>query len=270
MNTEPNKQQVRDFWQEASCGEDLYLSGTNREGYLQQARERYRLEPYIEEFAAFEAAAGRDVLEIGVGLGADHQRFAQVGARLTGVDLTDRAVEHVRHRFELFGLRSNLTTGDAENLAFGDAQFDVVYSWGVIHHSPDTVRAVSEIHRVLRPGGVARVMIYHKWSLVGYMLWLRYGLLRLRPFTSLSEIYSRYLESPGTKAYTTEEARRMFAAFSRVDVRTVLTHSDLLESGAGQRHRGAALAVAHRLWPRSLLRKFASNHGLFMLITATK
>ena len=261
---------VHDFWQQASCGEDLYLTGSDRDGYLDQARERYRLEPYIEEFAAFQTTRDRDVLEIGVGLGADHQRFAEAGARLTGVDLTGRAIEHVRRRFGLFGLRSNLRTDDAERLSFDDGKFDVVYSWGVIHHSPDTARAVSEIHRVLKPGGVARIMIYHKWSLVGYMLWLRYGLMRLRPFTPLSEIYSCYLESPGTKAYTVEEARSMFASFSRVDIRTVLTHSDLLESAAGQRHRGAALSVARKLWPRALLRRFAAGNGLFILITAVK
>ena len=267
---ESDKQLVHDFWQESSCGEDLYLTGTNREGYLAQARERYRLEPYIEEFAAFDSAKDRDVLEIGVGLGADHQRFAEAGARLTGVDLTERAVEHVRRRLALFGLHSNLRTDDAERLSFRDGEFDVVYSWGVIHHSPNTPHAVSEIHRVLRPGGVARVMVYHKWSLVGYMLWLRYGLLRLRPFTSLSEVYSRHLESPGTKAYSIEEARLMFASFARVNVRTVLTHSDLLDSAAGQRHRGAALLIARHLWPRTLLRRFAPGHGLFMLITAVK
>lgn len=270
MNIEVEKQLVRDFWQQASCGEDLYLTGMDREGYLNQARERYRLEPYILDFASFQSAANRDVLEIGVGLGADHQRFAEAGARLTGVDLTDRAIQHVRRRLELFGLRSSLKTDDAERLSFKDGEFDVVYSWGVIHHSPDTARAVSEIHRVLKPGGTARIMIYHKWSLVGYMLWVRYALLKLRPFTSLSEIYSRYLESPGTKAYTVDEARQMFSAFSRVDVSTVLTHSDLLDSAAGQRHGGAALSLARRLWPRNLLRKFASGHGLFMLITAVK
>jgi len=264
------KQAVHDFWQRASCGEDLYLEGTSRDGYVEQARQRYQLEPYIEQFAAFDSAAGRDVLEIGVGLGADHQRFAQAGAVLSGIDLTPRAIDHVRRRLQQFGLGSRLATGDAEQLVFADASFDVVYSWGVIHHSPDTARAVAEIHRVLRPGGVARVMIYHKWSLVGYMLWLRYALLRGRPWTTLSEVYSKYLESPGTKAYTREQAHRLFQAFGRVEIRTVLTHGDLLESQAGQRHEGALLSLARRIWPRAVLRRVARDHGLFMLITATK
>jgi SAM-dependent methyltransferase len=261
---------VHDFWDRAACGEALYLQEARAASYLEQARQRYELEPYIESFADFAGCAGKRVLEVGVGLGADHQRFAQAGARLSGIDLTERAVAHTRRRLALFGLESGLSLGDAENLPFADAAFDMVYSWGVIHHSPDTARAVAEIHRVLRPGGTARVMIYHKWSLVGYMLWARYALARLRPWLTLTEVYARYLESPGTKAYTVRQARRMFAAFAAVEVRVVLTHGDLLASAAGQRHRGALLRIARRLWPRALLRRLARGQGLFMLISAVK
>jgi ubiquinone/menaquinone biosynthesis C-methylase UbiE len=265
-----DKKAVEEFWDKASCGEDLYLRNQQRDGYVEHARRRYELEPIIEEFARFDSATGKKVLEIGVGLGADHQRFAQAGARLTGIDLTARAVEHTRRRLALFGLDSALSTGDAENLAFPSDEFDRVYSWGVLHHSPNTPKAISEVHRVLRPGGVANVMIYHRWSLVGYMLWIRYALLRLRPWMTLTEVYARYLESPGTKAYSTEQAKRMFEAFSTVQIRTVLTHGDLLESAAGQRHGGALLSLARRIWPRRLLRRFAGAHGLFMLIRAVK
>lgn len=264
------KQAVLDFWEAAACGEDLYLAGLDRKDYRAQAHRRYELEPYIERFAAFGASRGRRVLEIGVGLGADHQRFAEAGAVLTGVDLTQRAVDHARRRLDLFGLDSDLSSADAENLPFDDGCFDIVYSWGVLHHSPDTPKAVREVYRVLAPGGTARIMIYHKHSMVGYMLWLRYALARLRPLTTLAEIYATRLESPGTKAYTVDEARRLFAAFSSVEIETVLTHGDLLESEAGQRHRGAALAVAKRLWPRGLLRRVAASRGLFMLVTAVK
>lgn len=265
-----DKKAVQDFWERASCGEELYLSDVGRQGYIDQARRRYELEPCIEPFAAFSSAKGKSVLEIGVGLGADHQRFAAAGAILCGIDLTERAVAHARRRIELFGLASVLSGGDAENLSFEDASFDVVYSWGVIHHSPDTPKAVAEIYRVLKPGGTAKIMIYHKWSLVGYMLWLRYALLRLRPWMTLTDIYARHLESPGTKAYSVRAATRMFARFSAVQICTVLTHGDLLESVAGQRHRGAFLSIARSIWPRALLRRFAAAHGLFMLITAVK
>jgi ubiquinone/menaquinone biosynthesis C-methylase UbiE len=81
--------------------------------------------------------------------------------------------------------------GDAEELSFPDRYFDCVYSWGVLHHSPDTRTAVCEIWRVLKEGGSAKLMIYHKWSLVGFMLWVRYALLSLRPWMSLRTVYSR-------------------------------------------------------------------------------
>ncbi|HEV8018111.1 MAG TPA: class I SAM-dependent methyltransferase [Steroidobacteraceae bacterium] len=264
------KKQVEEFWDRASCGEDLYLQNQQRDGYLEHARRRYQLEPVIEEFAEFSSAVGKRVLEIGVGLGADHCRFAQAGAQLSGIDLTARAVAHTRRRLALFGLNSALSIGDAENLEFPSDAFDVVYSWGVLHHSPDTPRAISEVHRVLRPGGVARIMIYHKWSLVGYMLWIRYALLRLRPWLTLTQVYARYLESPGTKAYSLAEAGRLFAAFSSVNMRICLTHADLLDSAAGQRHGGALLSLARAIWPQSLLRKYAGSHGLFLLIRAVK
>jgi SAM-dependent methyltransferase len=264
------KRAVLEHWEEASCGEQLYLSGQTAEGYREQARQRYALEPYIEQFADFGAMRNRDVLEIGIGLGADHERFAAAGARLTGIDLSDRAVQHARRRLALAGLSSELLVADAERLPFPGSRFDQIYSWGVIHHSPDTPAAVAEIHRVLRPGGVARVMIYHRYSLVGYMLWLRYALGRARPWTGLDAIYARYLESPGTKAYSYAAARQLFAAFAEVHITTQLTHGDLLESQAGQRHQGALLELARRLWPRALLRRVAAGQGLFMLITAVK
>jgi SAM-dependent methyltransferase len=264
------KQQVHDFWNDASCGEALYLQAADRHGYEEQSRIRYQLEPYILDLARFGGARGMRVLEIGVGLGADHQKYAEAGADLYGIDLTERAIQHTRRRLCAYGLVSCLSEGDAEELAFQDGYFDIVYSWGVVHHSPNTPKAVAEIWRVLRPGGEARVMIYHKWSLVGLMLWVRYALLGLRPWLSLSEVYARYLESPGTKAYSIAQARALFAAFREVRIDTVLSHADLLESHAGQRHRGMLLSVARKLWPRALIRRLLPGFGLCMLIEARK
>jgi len=113
-------------------------------------------------------------------------------------------------------------------------------------------------------------MIYNKISIVGFMLWARYALLRLRPFTSFREIYSTYLESPGTKAYTQQEARALFKDFTNVAISTVLTHGDLLTSRAGQRHEGVLLAVARVVWPRWFIRRFLAGRGLFMMIEAKK
>lgn len=261
---------VRDFWNEASCGEALLLPSEDREGFAAQSRERYKLEPYIDELARFDHTSGKAVLEIGVGLGADHQRFAEAGATLSGIDLTPRAIEHTRHRLQLFGFSSNLQVGDAENLPFADNSFDVVYSWGVIHHSPDTPKAAQEILRVLKPGGRFAVMIYQRRSLVGAFLWVRYAFLVGRPFTGIDTIYSRYLESPGTKAYSPDQAKALFEGATTVQVRSVLTHADLLESGAGQRHEGGLLALARKVWPRALIRQLLPGWGLFLLVDGVK
>jgi len=261
---------VKAFWQAASCGEEALLRGTSREDFEAQSKARYVLEPFIETFADFNVWRGKSVLEVGVGLGADHQRFAEAGARMSGIDLTERAVEHTHNRLTLFDLSSDLKVGNAEALPYAANAFDLVYSWGVIHHSPNTQRIVDEIFRVLKPGGVAKIMIYNYHSLVGYMLWFRYALARLHPLMGLDEVYATYLESPGTKAYTPDEAKLLFRSFRDVTHQVFLTHGDLLSSHAGQRHQGAILDLARLMWPRRLLQRIAQNHGLFLTIQAIK
>jgi ubiquinone/menaquinone biosynthesis C-methylase UbiE len=211
------------------------------------------------------------VLEVGVGMGADHAEWAKARPRtLTGVDLTPRAVEFTRARIAYEGLSSDVRVADAENLPFADASFDLVYAWGVLHHSPDTAQALREVCRVLRPGGTARIMVYHTHSLVGYMLWVRYALLAGRPGRSLADIYAHHLESPGTKAYTLDEARAMLTGFRRVNLRSQLSFGDLLEGAVGQRHGGWLLRTVKRLWPRWLVRRSFARHGLMLLIEAEK
>lgn len=265
-----DKSEVHDFWNQAACGEALYLQTTDKSGYLAQSNERYRLEPFIPAFADFKSVKGKKVLEIGVGLGADHQCFAEGECELHGIDLTERAVEHTRRRLELFGLSSHLSVGDAEQIHYPSQSFDLVYSYGVLHHSPDTQKAILEVFRVLKPGGCAKVMIYHKWSMVGMMLWLRYALLACRPWRNLSSIYSKHLESPGTKAYSIAEAKQLFDQFTNVKITTQLGHGDLLESDAGQRHRGLMLTMAKKLWPRRFIRRYLSIAGLFLFVEAHK
>jgi len=108
---------VRTFWERAACGEALYLDETSIEGFRKQMIQRYELEPYIIDFASFDTWREKQILEIGVGLGADHQRFAEGGAILYGIDLTERAVRLTKKRLGLFGLHSNIQVGDAETLS---------------------------------------------------------------------------------------------------------------------------------------------------------
>jgi SAM-dependent methyltransferase len=265
------KEGVRRFWNEKSCGE-VYAHGRDaREQFETQASERYLLEPYLHEFARFSEASEKDVLEIGIGMGADHVEWAKSRPRsLSGIDLTERAVSFTRERLALYGFQSSVQISDAENLPFVDNKFDIVYSYGVLHHTPNTARAISEVFRVLRPGGVAKVMIYHRYSIVGYMLWARYAFLAGRPLRSLDDIYAEHLESPGTKAFTLDEAQVMFGKFSEFEAEVKLSLGDLLEGAVGQKHNRAMVSTARAIWPRWLIRRVLRKHGLGLFITATK
>lgn len=266
-----DKGQVREFWNAASCGEIYAVGADLRERLVEHARARYELEPYIAGFARFEESKDRDVLEIGVGMGADHLELAKNHPRrLVGVDLTPRAVEYTRKRLRLFDRRPLVLVGDAERLPFANGAFDHVYSWGCLHHSPNANQAISEVHRTLRKGGTCRIMIYHSASPVGWLLWLRYALLRGRVWMTLRDVYARYLESPGTKAFSRSEARALFREFSEVKINVKLSFGDLLLGEVGQRHRGLALTVAKKLWPRWLLKRLDGIIGLALLVEGRK
>jgi hypothetical protein len=113
-------------------------------------------------------------------------------------------------------------------------------------------------------------MIYQRRSVVAYMLWLRYALLTARPGRGFDALLAEHLESPGTKGYSLAEAHELFAAFAETTVTVQLNHGDLLLGQAGQRHQGPLLGLARALWPRWLVRNLLGNHGLYLLITATK
>jgi ubiquinone/menaquinone biosynthesis C-methylase UbiE len=236
------KERVRTYWEREACGEIHADAPQGSTEFFEQVElRRVELEPHIARFADFEGARGKQVLEIGVGLGTDFLGFARAGAFATGVDLTDRAVELVRRRLELEGLQAEVRQADAEQLPFEDESFDRVYSWGVLHHTPDTGRAIREAIRVLRPGGELCVMLYARHSWVAYGFWTRHALLVGRPWRSLRTVLARHMESEGTKAYTKGELRRMFAGVGSLRVDKVATAYDRQIAGPLARLTGNAL-----------------------------
>jgi ubiquinone/menaquinone biosynthesis C-methylase UbiE len=141
--------------------------------------------------------------------------------------LTDAAVANVRTRFELEGLEADVQRGDAESIPFDDGTFDLVYSWGVLQHTPDTARAVAEVRRVTKPDGQARIMLYGRHSWVALGLWARYELLAGRPLTSLGESVARHMQGPRVKSYTEYEIRELLSPhFRQLEFRRYLTPYD--------------------------------------------
>jgi SAM-dependent methyltransferase len=258
------KNDVREFWNADPCG-TRYLEG--KDDFEAHARARYALEPYIFDFANFKGSRGLKVLEIGVGMGADYLEWLKAGAQATGIDFSAASIERAHRRCELAGYRPELRVADAENLPFPDNSFDVVYSYGVMHHSPDTQQCVREAWRVLKPGGQARIMVYHHPSLTGLMLWLRYGFLRGK---SLRRAVYDHLESPGTKTYSRSEAAALMDHFQDVQMRLVFSPGDLLLHQPSARFQSRFYRMVWRLYPRTLLRAVGQKWGLFLLITANK
>lgn len=223
-----------DYWEAASCGTTHAKSPPGTPAYYAEIEAaRYQLEPFIPDFAQFGRWEGRRVLEIGVGAATDFVGFARARAELTGVDLTGEAVAHARRRLELEGLSAELHVASAEALPFEDRSFDLVYSWGVIHHAEHPSRIVREMRRLLASSGEARVMLYGRHSWAAYRLWARHALLMGRPRRSLSDVIASHMESPGTRAYTRREIELLFAGagFERVDVRGFETIYDRRAAG---------------------------------------
>lgn len=258
------KSAVAEFWNAEPCG-TRYL--TTSFDFDAHAAERYRLEPYIADFAQFSSSAGLRVLEVGVGMGADYSRWLQAGAHATGIDLSTESLSRAAERCRRLGLQADLRQADAENLPFADSTFDVVYSYGVMHHSPDTTRCIAEAWRVLKPGGSARIMLYHHPSLTGLMLWLRYGLWKGQ---SIRQCVFERLESPGTKTFSRQEVLSMMNRFEAVRIEQVLSPGDLLQTKPSARFQGRFYRMIWKIFPRKPVQTFCRSLGLFLLITATK
>lgn len=288
------KEQVRAFWQEHPCGTKFSDAEPGSRRFYELVEEhRYQKEWHIPEAAGFAKTKGLRVLEIGCGLGTDGAQFARAGAEYTGIDLTDAAIDLARRRFELFQLPGTFRTADAENLDFANDSFDLVYSHGVLHHTPDTAGAVREIYRVLRPGGRAVVMLYHRDSYnyrVNISMLRRAGvhllrwdagvkfvhLLTAEPEDALREHSRRlkaeraYLSSeeflsqntdgagnPLARVYSRQEARELFKGFSRVELRTHFLNKRWLP-------------VLGSVLPRSLESQMASRWGWHLWVYGTK
>lgn len=221
------KEAVRNFWDAAPCGtKDVTFEEGTRAYFSALEERRYRLEPFIARFAGFERWHGKRVLEIGCGPGVDLLQFSRAGARVSGIDISPRSVALAQKWLSINGLTAEVKVGDAERLRFENGQFDFVYSWGVLHHTPDTRQAVREIYRVLKPRAEFCVMLYHKYSVVVLQAWLIYGLLAGKPWRSIDDILASHMESPGTRAFTRSEVRELFSDFSDIAIEVVVTPYD--------------------------------------------
>lgn len=226
------KNKVRKHWDSQACGTDKSDKEKFSKTYFDEIENyRYTVEPEIFSFAQFTRHHGQKMLEVGMGAGTDFLQWVRAGTQAHGVDLTPESIQHIEQRLSLYNLKAQeVQVADCENIPYPDNNFDLVYSWGVIHHTPDTPKALAEIVRVMRPGGTGKIMIYNRYSLVAFFLWIRKALFKARPWKSLSWCLYHFMESKGTKAYTRKEAQKMLKKLpvENIQIQTVLTYYDKL------------------------------------------
>jgi len=223
------KDEVQRQWDRDACGSQYVKEAEpdTLEWYLEAERYRYEVyAPWKHALYEFDKHAGKKVLEVGGGMGTDLVQFAKHGALTTDYDLSSGHLAHAKRNFELRGLKGEFIHGDGEKMPFPDNTFDVVYSNGVIHHTPNTVAVIAEMQRVLKPGGKAIIMVYaehslHYWRQLVGAIGLQRGQLERN---SIGWIMSGSVEltahdsRPLVKVYTEKRLRRMFRAWRGVSV----------------------------------------------------
>jgi 2-polyprenyl-3-methyl-5-hydroxy-6-metoxy-1,4-benzoquinol methylase len=170
--------------------------------------EDYRFEKlsYLPELVDFSGYRGKQLLEIGCGVGIDLARFARGGALVTGIDLAASAIELARRNFDLNKLDADLHLMNGEALEFEGDRFDVVYAHGVLQYTADAKKMISEVHRVLRPEGEAILMVYNKYSWLNLM-------------SRLTRVDLEHQDAPVLKVFSTGEFRRLLEPFSKIRIR---------------------------------------------------
>jgi 2-polyprenyl-3-methyl-5-hydroxy-6-metoxy-1,4-benzoquinol methylase len=216
-------QDVKQYWDKRPCNIRHSSKPVGSRAYFDEVeRRKYFVEPHIPRFADFPRWRGKDVLEIGCGIGTDSVNFTRHGANLTIVELSSESMAITKKRLDLEHLGANLINGNAEELDKllpPGKKFDLIYSFGVIHHTPHPERVVTAITQRLKPGGELRLMVYarHSWK----VLWI-YARYAWREPWNWGELIAKYSEaqigSPVSYVYSASEARDLLREFQIVSI----------------------------------------------------
>jgi ubiquinone/menaquinone biosynthesis C-methylase UbiE len=200
----PGLEAIRAYWNEHIHDLAVATAPVGSPDFFRQLDEyRYEKLNYLTQVIDFASYRGKHLLEVGCGTGIDLVRFAQAGARVTGVDLAPVSIDLARRNFEQRGLVADLLVMNGEALLFEDDSFDVVYAHGVLQYTADAPRMISELHRVLRPGGEAILMVYNRRS------WLN-------ALSKVMQVELEHEDAPVLRKYTIKEFREMLQLFSVV------------------------------------------------------
>jgi ubiquinone/menaquinone biosynthesis C-methylase UbiE len=264
---------VRKFWDSRPCNAFRSPRQPGTPGYFEDIEaNKYTVEPHIKAFADYSRWAGQRVLEIGCGLGCDTINFARARAMVTATDLSEVSLDLARRHSIVCGRPVRFVHADAEHLdAYLPPQtFDLVYSFGVIHHSPHPERILEQARRFLGPAGTLKVMVYHRRSWKVLAIVARYAAGR---WWKTDEIVARRSEAqtgcPVTYTYTRAEARQLVeqAGFEVTDLH--VDHIFPYRIGPYRRH-DLVKTWYWRLVPPRLFRRLERTFGWHLMITAVR
>jgi len=207
---------VREYWDARPCNIHHSPAPIGTWQYFDEVEARkYFVEPHIPRFAEFERWRGRKVLEIGCGIGTDTMNFARAGAQVTAVDLSPRSLELAQRRADVYGLgaRIQFHVANAENLSevVPPEPYDLVYSFGVIHHTPHPERVIHQIRQdYVRSGSILKIMVYHRYAWKVFWILVTYG---RGAFWRLDELVARHSEAQTgclvTYTFSGQDVRRL-------------------------------------------------------------
>jgi ubiquinone/menaquinone biosynthesis C-methylase UbiE len=200
------KQQIRAYWNEHIHDLAIARHPVGTRGFFEDLAE-YRFDKlrYLPRVVDFSAYRGKRLLEVGCGVAIDLVRFAAGGAQVVGIDLAETSIELARKNFEYAGLKGEFYVMDGEAMEFDDDSFDVVYAHGVIQYTADDARMIREIHRVLKPGGEAIMMVYNRLS------WLNF-------LSKIMKVELEHEDAPVLRKYSIKEFRQLLEPFSEVNI----------------------------------------------------
>ena len=247
---------VRDYWNRRPCN---LRHGTapvgTREFFDQVEARKYMVEPHIPAFTEFEKWRGKKVLEIGCGLGTAAVSFARAGADYTAVELSDESLKLARQRFEVYGLKGRFYSGNAEELSsvIPVEKYDLIYSFGVIHHAPHPEKIVAEVRKFMGPASEFRLMLYAKNSWKNILIEAGFD----QPEAQSG--------CPIAFTYTQDEVRALLQDYTVTDIRQEHIFPYVVEKYVKYEYE---LQPWFKAMPKEMFRALEKALGWHMLITA--
>ena len=199
---------VYNFWNERPCNIKHSNKEIGTKEYFEEVTKRkYFVESHIIKFANFQNYDNKNVLEVGCGIGTAAQTFIENGANYTGIDLSDKSIEIAKKRMDIFNLQGNIFNANIEEIDnINNTDFDLIYSFGVLHHTPDIKKSIKNIHTMLKIGGEFKMMLYAKHS------WKYYEIIEgLDQYEAQSGV-------PIANVYTKEEVYELLKDFKNVTI----------------------------------------------------